>query len=102
MTALHTELPSPEEVYELALNAGLDIQQTSLKKDETGSDFIVYHCVDATDQAWIIRIPRRKSVVEGIQAEKQLLDLVRNYISISVPDWKSNYAYKPRECELYS
>lgn len=82
-------LPSSlEDVCEIAKVQGLYLDSSSLRKDETGSDFLVYHCKDTTGRRWVLRFPRRQSVAEGIAAEKRLLDLVQDRINIPVPDWQ--------------
>ncbi len=62
--------PSTEAVCKIASTFGLEIKAPSLVRDESGSDFIVYHCADKDDQKWILRFPRRPEVAKRIHTEK--------------------------------
>ncbi len=88
MTSAQLVPSSPEAVLRAALDSGLIVDASTLRRDESGSDFVVYHCSDLSGRKWILRFPRRVEVAERVPAERQLLDLVRDYIRIPVPDWQ--------------
>src|SRR5690606_28060175 len=69
--------------------------------DETGLDFRVVQGTGEDGQKWIVRIPRRRDVVETAQVESRVLSLVAAHLPVSVPGWTIHaepiIAYRRRE-----
>ena len=53
-----------------------------------GIDFRVAFVKEVDGQNWVLRIPRRKDMIEQIQNESSILDLAKINLSVHVPDWK--------------
>ncbi|CUU59682.1 macrolide phosphotransferase [Parafrankia irregularis] len=79
---------SPESLLALAARHGLDLVEGSLRPDNTGWDFQVAHAITKDGVAWILRVPRRPDIAEGIDVEARLLDVVRGLLPVAVPDWR--------------
>ena len=75
-----------EEILDLASSHGLRLK-SELRLNEMGIDFRVVFARDLDGNAWVLRIPRREGLAEQIEHEKKILDLVKKYLSVSVPDW---------------
>lgn len=58
-----------------------------IQLNDMGIDFQVGIASDINGQRWVLRIPRRDNMAEQIEEEKQLLNLVKDYLSVEVPDW---------------
>lgn len=59
----------------------------NIQLNDMGIDFQVGIASDNNGQQWVLRIPRRDSMADQIEEEKQLLNLVKGYLSVEVPDW---------------
>ena len=78
----------PAEIIELAERHGLRLEQDSLRVTEAGLDFRVVFATAADGTDWILRIPRRDDVADGIDAEARILDLVGSRLDTAVPEWR--------------
>ncbi|MBL1408719.1 Mph(E)/Mph(G) family macrolide 2'-phosphotransferase [Sphingobacterium faecale] len=76
-----------EDIQILALEHGLKISD-DISINEMGIDFRVAFVKEVNGQNWVLRIPRRKDMIEQIQNESRILDLAKRNLSINVPDWK--------------
>lgn len=76
-----------KDIKKLAHEHGL-ILTDGIKINEMGVDFKVGFAMDNQGQRWVLRIPRRGNMSEQIDNEKRILELVKRYLSIKVPDWK--------------
>lgn len=76
-----------EDILALAARHGLKLEQ-ELSFNEMGIDFRVVFARDLEDNAWVLRIPRREGLEKQILKEKKILDLVKDRLTVSVPDWK--------------
>lgn len=56
--------------------------------NEMGIDFKVGFASDTNGRRWVLRIPRRKDLAEQIQREQRILQLVKEYTTVPVPDWQ--------------
>ncbi|MFJ9432541.1 macrolide 2'-phosphotransferase [Streptomyces sp. NPDC101490] len=59
--------------------------------NEAGLDYRVVMASDATGRRWVLRVPRRADVSEGMAAETRVLDLVAPVMAedgVAVPDWQ--------------
>ena len=76
------------QAVDLARAHGIVLDPESIRFNEAGLDFQVAFAdaVDGTE--WVLRIPRRTDVADGIGAESRILGLVRQKISAAVPDWR--------------
>ena len=84
---------SIEQVMEIASKHGLEVNEGSLVFDESGLDFQVAFAKDSHGNELVLRIPRRVDVFPRTKAEKQVLDLVNQYItSFQAPNW---FIYTP-------
>ncbi|MGC5614577.1 macrolide 2'-phosphotransferase [Georgenia sp. Z1491] len=77
-----------DELAALAAAHGLDIDPASLRIEEVGLDYRVAIGSTAAGESWVLRVPRRPDVAEGIAAEAAILDVVRPRLSVAVPDWR--------------
>lgn len=75
------------EILNLASNHGLQLVG-DITINEMGIDFKVVFATDVNGKKWVLRIPRRKDLVGQIEQEHKILNLVKKYLSVSVPDWK--------------
>lgn len=70
---------------------GLRLSADGAAVNEAGLDYRVV-MADGTDgRRWVLRVPRRDDVVEGMAAEARILDLVTPALAadgVAVPDWK--------------
>ena len=46
------------------------------------------HAHDEEGVPWVVRTPRRLSVVEAARVEARVLRLVRPHLPVAVPDWR--------------
>lgn len=77
-----------EEVVDLADRHGLQLNWNSLRLTEAGLDFRVAFASSPDGTDWILRIPRRDDVADGIAAEARILDLVGPQLEVAVPEWR--------------
>lgn len=76
-----------KDIIELIAKNGMMIKEESIKVNESGLDFQVLHAKDKQNVKWIIRIPRRKDVMEKVLLEKKVLDIINQSVSFEVPIW---------------
>lgn len=79
---------SPAALLASARCQGLELTTDAAACDESGLDFVVVHARDAAGAPWIVRRPRRPSVLEAARQEARTLALVRERLPVSVPDWR--------------
>ncbi|HEY1097303.1 MAG TPA: phosphotransferase [Myxococcota bacterium] len=80
---------TPAELIERFRRAGGPaVTTTQTDFDQTGLDFVVVHAVDEAGQRWIIRAPRRRDVVDGMDNEARVLRLVARHLPFAVPGWR--------------
>ncbi|CAM5345123.1 Macrolide phosphotransferase OS=Streptomyces griseomycini OX=66895 GN=FHS37_007462 PE=3 SV=1 [Streptomyces griseomycini] len=80
-----------DDVIALAAAHGPRLSAQSATVNEAGLDYRVVMASDATGQRWVLRIPRRVDVSEGMAAETRVLDLVAPVLAedgVAVPDWQ--------------
>ncbi len=77
-----------QELLALAEQNGLRLQTEQVEMNESGMDFLVAFATDADGQAWVLRKPRREDVWERAENEHKVLNVVRPYLSVHVPDWR--------------
>lgn len=75
------------DILSLANRYHLDLSK-EMKFNEMGLDFRVVFVKDSKGTDWVLRIPRRNDQSEQIFHEAKTLELLKNKISIAVPDWK--------------
>ncbi len=76
-----------EEILILANQHGLDLGD-AIVVNQMGIDFEVAFATEVGGTKWVLRIPRRDGMASQIEQEEAVLDLVRDYLPVSVPDWK--------------
>ncbi|MCT1576843.1 macrolide 2'-phosphotransferase [Oceanobacillus kimchii] len=76
------------EVVHLARKHGIDVNEDTVKLNESGLDFQVAHVEDTEDSQWILRIPRRPDSTRSTDQEKRALDIIHNHVSFQVPKWE--------------
>lgn len=76
-----------EAIQRLAEAHGLLLTE-EITFNEMGIDFKVGFAIDTKGQQWLLRIPRRRNMSEQIEKEKRILELVKNHLSVEVPDWQ--------------
>lgn len=75
----------------LAASHGLHLSARDATVNEAGLDYRVVMARDTTGRKWVLRVPRRADVTEGMTAEKRVLDLVAPVLAedgVAVPDWR--------------
>lgn len=80
-----------DDVIALAATHDLHLSARGAAVNEAGLDYRVVMASDATDQKWVLRLPRRADVSEGMAAETRVLDLVAPVLAqdgVAVPDWR--------------
>ena len=75
------------DIQKLAERHGL-ILSDQMNFNEMGIDFKVGFATDADENQWLLRIPRRPDLGDQIEKEKRILQLVSQYLSVQIPDWK--------------
>lgn len=75
------------DILDLAASHGLQLCG-DIFFNEMGIDFKVVFATDINSEKWVLRIPRRENLAGQIEQEKKILNLVKKYLSISIPDWK--------------
>ena len=78
----------PEQLLAAAGRLGLALHAEAAEFDATGLDFLVVHAQDADGTPWILRTPRRPSVVAAAYVEARVLRLVGPRLAVAVPDWR--------------
>jgi macrolide phosphotransferase len=80
-----------DDVIALAATHGLHLSAQDATVNEAGLDYRVVMVSDAADRRWVLRVPRRADVSEGMAAETRVLDLVAPVLAgggVAVPDWR--------------
>ncbi|WP_236543731.1 phosphotransferase [Spiractinospora alimapuensis] len=80
-----------DDVLALAATHGLHLSVESATPNEAGLDYRVVMAVDTDGRRWVLRVPRRPDVSEGMAAEVRVLDLVGPALTtdgVAVPDWR--------------
>lgn len=77
------------EVIKTAEKHGLYLEETSLKHEGMGLDFEVVFGMDAENQQWVLRFPRREDAINKVRQEKRILDFIQsNQSTFQVPNWE--------------
>lgn len=79
---------SNEQVIKLAEEHGLVLNKSSLERNESGLDFLIVMSTDMNGEKWVLRIPRRKDVIDTSAKEKKNLDFVGCTLPIQIPKWE--------------
>lgn len=80
-----------DDAIALAAAHGQRLSARDATINEAGLDYRVVMAPDATGRRWVLRVPRRADVSEGMAAETRILDLVRPVLAedgVAVPDWR--------------
>jgi macrolide phosphotransferase len=80
-----------DDVIALAADRGLDLSAEDAALNEAGLDYQVVMATGPDGRRWVLRVPRRPDVSEGMAAETRILDLVGPALAtdgIAVPDWQ--------------
>lgn len=80
-----------DDVIALASAHGLRLSAKDATVNEAGLDYLVVMASDTNGRRWVLRVPRRADVSEGMAAEKRILDLVAPVLAedgVAVPDWR--------------
>lgn len=80
-----------DDVIALAASHGLHLSGEGAAVEEAGLDYRVVMASDTTGRRWVLRVPRRTDVSEGMAAEARVLDLVSPVLAqdgVAVPDWR--------------
>ena len=79
---------SPDQALSAAAELGIELVESTLQRNDSGSDFVVFE-VDAIDGSqWIFRLPRREELLRTLDTERQLLRLVQSKLDVQVPNWR--------------
>jgi macrolide phosphotransferase len=76
-----------KNIQRLAETHGLQLTD-QIQFNEMGIDFKVGFATDQYGQQWVLRIPRREGLDKQIENEKHILNLVRQHLSVQVPNWE--------------
>lgn len=80
-----------ETVIALAGTHGLALTARGATVNEAGLDYRVVMADDDEGRRWVLRVPRRPDVADGMAAELRILDLVAPVLAadgVAVPDWR--------------
>lgn len=80
-----------DDIIALAATHGPRLSARGATMNEAGLDYRVVMACDATGRKWVLRVPRRADVCEGMAAEARILDLVAPVLAgdgVAVPDWQ--------------
>ncbi|MFI2214773.1 macrolide 2'-phosphotransferase [Streptomyces sp. NPDC020141] len=80
-----------DDVIALAAAHGAHLSARGATVNEAGLDYRVVMASDATGRRWVLRVPRRADVSEGMAAETRVLGLVAPVLAedgVAVPDWR--------------
>ena len=72
----------------LAADHGLELDESSIEVNEMGLDFRVAIVRTVHGERWVLRIPRRRDVMERAEVEGRLLRMVEPHLSAAVPEWR--------------
>lgn len=79
---------TPPDLLRAASEQGLALTCERAEFDRSGLDFLVLHAHDTAGSPWIVRTPRRASVLEAARVEARVLALVAEYLPVAVPEWR--------------
>lgn len=79
---------TPPDLLRAASEQGLALTCERAEFDRSGLDFLVLHAHDTAGSPWIVRTPRRASVLEAARVEARVLALVAGYLPVAVPEWR--------------
>ena len=80
-----------DDAIALAAAHGRHLSARGAIVNEAGLDYRVVMASDATGRKWVLRVPRRADVSEGMAVETRVLDLVAPVLAedgVAVPDWQ--------------
>ncbi|MCI0383758.1 macrolide 2'-phosphotransferase [Streptomyces sp. CNQ085] len=80
-----------DDIVALAAVHGLHLSARDATVNEAGLDYRVVMAFDTSGRRWVLRVPRRADVSEGMAAEGRILDLVAPVLAedgVAVPDWQ--------------
>ncbi|HSI66453.1 MAG TPA: macrolide 2'-phosphotransferase [Planococcus sp. (in: firmicutes)] len=76
-----------KEMESLAAQHGLELEEKTIRINESGVDFQVAHASDRNGEHWILRMPRRKESMRHAVIEKQALEELQKVVSFQLPQW---------------
>lgn len=78
-----------EHVLQLAEKNGVALKPGTLKRNESGLDFLAVFAEDVSGEKWLLRIPRREDVLPTAKKEKEILDIVHAAkLPFQSPKWE--------------
>lgn len=77
-----------EDLLARAASHGLSLQPDSVRHNDAGLDFHVAFAVDVHGREWVLRVPRRPDVVDGVAQEEVALAFASRHLLVAVPDWR--------------
>lgn len=77
-----------EALLARAAEYGLNLTADQNKLDQSGLDFLVLQAQDASGVTWILRTPKHPGAYQGSLNEAKILNLLRERLSIAIPNWK--------------
>lgn len=75
----------------LAAAHGVHLSADDASVTEAGLDYRVVMATEVTGRRWVLRLPRRPDVTDGMASEARTLDLVAPVLAgdgVAVPDWR--------------
>ncbi|PRO65710.1 macrolide 2'-phosphotransferase [Alkalicoccus urumqiensis] len=76
------------DIIQLAAKHGLLLNDTTVKLNESGVDFLAAHAADQSGQQWILRLPRSEASMRHAERERRLLAVLKEHVTFAVPDWR--------------
>lgn len=76
------------ELLSIANENGLRLDPGCFEINESGMDFLVAFAKDENGEAWVLRKPRRRDVLERAENERKVLKVVGRHLPVDVPDWR--------------
>lgn len=77
-----------DQVIDIMEKYHIKLNNDTLVFNESGLDFQVVFATDHLGTEWVLRFPRRQDVILRTKLEKNILDIVNQYISIfQSPNW---------------
>jgi macrolide phosphotransferase len=83
-------LDSLEAILEAARREGLVLAREDARFDQSGLDFLAVHARDEKGVPWIVRSPRRWTVVQAARVEARVVELLHSRLPVAVPQWRIN------------
>jgi macrolide phosphotransferase len=80
-----------DDIIAVAASRGLKVGSGDAALNEAGLDYRVVIATDEDGCRWVLRVPRRADVAQGMPAETRILNLVGPALAkdgVAVPDWK--------------